>query len=61
MRIILEFSYVENCDGTCAPLRLYNTETSCRNGLEAYTSAIQRACIDAANKVLEEMSRGGVS
>lgn len=57
MRITLDFGYVENVDGTCSPTRFYESHVHCRNGLEKYAAKIQEACVDAANKVLEEMKK----
>lgn len=55
MNITLSFSYMGTSDGTCAPVRFYESQVSCRSGLEKLASAIQIACVEAAKRVLEEM------
>ena len=54
MSITLTFSHMEMSDGTCVPVRFYESEVKCRNGLEKIAAEIQEACIEAAKKVLEK-------
>lgn len=61
MSITLTFSHMETGDGTCIPVRLYESQVSCRNGMEKIASAIQLACVETAKKVLEEMKVKGVA
>ena len=55
MNITLSFSHMETSDGTCVPVRFYESHVSCRSGLEKIASAIQIACVETAKRVLEEM------
>ena len=59
MSITLTFSHIETGDGTCVPVRFYESQVSCRNGMEKIASAIQLACVETAKRVLEEMREKG--
>ena len=50
---------METGDGTCIPVRFYESQVSCRNGMEKIASAIQLACVETAKRVLKEMNEKG--
>lgn len=61
MKITLYISYVENSDGKCEPYRLTETHTESKIGCEKITAEIQTACIEAAEKVLNEYRKEGAN
>lgn len=59
MKITLCISYVINCDGKFEPYRVTETNTESKIGCEKIADKIQSACIEAAEKVLNEYHTKG--